>query len=448
MIFKHIGRGILLRVLLLFGMLNVGVYCLHYLFFPQILTVGLIVLAQVWELARYVTRGNAETARFIQSIANRDFSLQFTEQKTRSDLPQLHRAFNQLNRTFTQLHIEREAQFRLLQTMLQIIDTGILAYDETGEVLWINEAFKKALKLPHLKNIQALEKRNETLFAALKNLKPGPAELLKLNVNDEPVQMLISATAFKMQQQNLTLLAFKNVSSTVNQTETEAWQKLLRVMTHEIMNSVAPISSLADTMLRELQRNKPENDAANQPYPELLQDTEEVLSVIQHRSEGLLKFAQVYRNLSKVSELYRTTVYVSELFQAVSAFMKLEQEGIAFNIQDANHNLQLQADPHLLEQVLINLILNAQRAVQDCPNPTIVLRAGKRENGSIIIEVEDNGSGIPKELLDSIFIPFFTTHKSGSGIGLSLAKQIMTLHKGNIQVKSEIGKGTVFSLVF
>ncbi len=452
MIFKQLWLGLLLRILLLFAMLNVVVYALYQLFLPQILTAIIIVLVQLWELVRYLSRSQQELARFLLSIKNRDFSLQFTEKNTRSDLPKLHHAFNQINQSFTQLRIEKEAQFQLLQSILQIIDTGIIAYDESGEVHWVNEAFKQTIHLPHLRNIAALEKRQEGLYQALKKLQPNDSQLVKLRINQNPVQLLISARSFKMQHLNLTLVALKNIGNTIDQTETEAWQKLLRVMTHEIMNSVAPISSLADTMLHHLKLNREEfaEKQEAQPNQELLQDVEEVITVIQNRSEGLLKFAQIYRNLSKITELYLTTVYVEELFRSISGLLKprLEQENITLLVELPNPNLTLQADPHLLEQVLINLIVNAERAVKAKPQPVIILSGRLLENGQVVIEVTDNGTGIPEELLDNIFIPFFTSHKDGSGIGLSLAKQIMALHKGNIQVKSEVGEGTVFSLNF
>src|SRR5688572_5943273 len=452
MTFKHIGFGLLTRVLLLLGMLYVVVYCFNQLLYPQFVTTGFLLLAQVYELTLFLTRGHQETARFLEAIKNRDFSLQFSEHNTRSDLPELHGAFNQINQTFKQLQIEKETQFQLLQSMLQIIDTGILAYDENGEVHWANEAFKEILHLPHLRNIQALEMRQETLYQTLQKLRPHDSQVIKLKVDQNPVQLLISARSFKMQHQNLTLVALKNIGNTLDQTETEAWQKLLRVMTHEIMNSVAPIASLADTMLKHLQQDKAQYEAENKPQPnqELLQDTEEVIAVIQNRSEGLLKFAQIYRNLSKITDLYRTTVYVEELFQSLAALIKprLEEENIKLQILLENKNLTLQADPHLLEQVLINLVLNAERAVKEKSGGIIQLAGTQLENDKVLLEVTDNGTGIPEELLDSIFIPFFTSYKDGSGIGLSLAKQIMTLHKGSIQVNSKVGEGTTFRLYF
>ncbi|QMU31380.1 sensor histidine kinase [Adhaeribacter radiodurans] len=453
MTFKRLEVGIFFRLIFISVLLYAAVYYFTQRAYPQVVFAGGILIGLVWELARYVTRSNNELAKFIMAVKYRDFSQQFNEKHTNPSLRQLHHAFNQINNTFKQLQFEKEAQFHYLQTILQLIDTGIISFDAvTGEVEWINEAFKRTLGLPYLKQIHALEKRNEALHEAIVKLKPNESQLVKLKVNQQPMQLLLSATAFKMQQRDLLLVAFKNVSTAIDETETEAWQKLLRVMTHELMNSVAPISSLADTMRRHLRLNREqyEQEQVPQPNGDLLQDIEEGIEIIQNRGEGLLRFAKTYRNLSKVNDLLLTTVYVEELLNSIYTLMnpQLEEKGILLVTEINTLDLTLQADPRLLEQVLINLILNAQRAVLGRPNPTIKLVAGKQENEKIYIDVTDNGSGIPEEIIESIFIPFFTAHKDGSGIGLSLAKQIMHLHKGNIQVKSKENLGTTFTLQF
>ena len=455
MTFKRLEVGIFFRLLFILILVYGAVHFFSERAYPQVIFAVGILLGLVWELARYVTRSNNELAKFILAVKYRDFSQQFNEKHTNPSLRQLHHAFNQINNTFKQLQFEKEAQYHYLQTILQLIDTGIISYDvNAGEVEWINEAFKRTLALPYLKNIHSLQRRNEALYEAIIKLKPNDTPLVKLKINQQSTQLLLSATAFKMQGRDLLLVAFKNVSTAIDETETEAWQKLLRVMTHELMNSVAPISSLADTMRRHLviNREQYEQEQIPQPNGDLLQDLEEGIAIIQNRGEGLLRFAKTYRNLSKVNDLLLTTVYVEELLNSIYTLMnpQLEEKGILLVTEINANDLTLQADPRLLEQVLINLILNAQRAVLGRPNPTptIKLIAGKQETEKIYIEVADNGTGIPDEIIESIFIPFFTAHKDGSGIGLSLAKQIMHLHKGNIQVKSKENQGTTFTLQF
>ncbi|MBF9253438.1 hypothetical protein I2I11_09060 [Pontibacter sp. 172403-2] len=453
MIFKRLELGLFVRLFLILGMMFLTLQYLVQFTWLQVVSGILVMLAQVWELANYVTRSNNELAKFLQAVKQRDFSQRFNEHTTNNSLQQLHAAFNLINDSFKQLHIEREAQFQYMQTILQLIDTGIMALDEeTGEVEWVNDAFKRILSIPYLKSLAGLEPRYPALYEAILELQPNDNKLLKLKLPNGSSQLLLTATAFTMQHRNLLLVALKNVSATVDATETEAWQKLLRVMTHEIMNSVAPIASLADSLERHLHaaHNKYKLDPESKPDLELLQDTEEGIGIIKKRSEGLLRFAQFYRNLNKQQQLLFTTVYVQELFNSIDGLMRpqLEEQGVELICMVSPRDLTLQADVNLLEQVLINLLLNAKRAVQNRPYPRIILAAQQLEDGKTTITVQDNGSGIPEELLESIFIPFFTSHKDGSGIGLSLAKHIMLLHKGSIQVESKEGVGTTFSLYF
>ena len=269
--------------------------------------------------------------------------------------------------------------------------------------------------------------------------------MVKLTVGSHAVQLLLSATQFKMQGEAFTLLAFKNISQALADTETAAWQQLLRVMTHEIMNSVTPIASLADSLGRHMRAAQQQDSAA-----ELLDDVSTGIRIIQQRSEGLLRFAQVYRNFSTLAPPQRTTLYVQELLQTTRQLLaeQLTTQGIEVVISVRPVHLTLQADGHLLEQVLINLLLNAAQAVDQTPDPRLSLLAWLDGQERVVIEVKDNGSGIPADLLDSIFVPFFTTRPSGSGIGLSLAKQIMQLHQGSIQVQSVEGAGSAFQLWF
>jgi signal transduction histidine kinase len=215
-------------------------------------------------------------------------------------------------------------------------------------------------------------------------------------------------------------------------------------MTHEIMNSVAPISSLAETLKNRLQLASPqlEDDA--------VEDLELGIDTIKRRSEGLLKFAETYRSLNKITKLNLQRIYVRELFANLHQLMQptFEQKGTELEIFLKNPDLQMQADLSLLEQVFINLIVNALEAVKESTHPRIILSADQTLDRKIILKVADNGQGMPEEVMDKIFIPFFSTKKSGSGIGLSLCKQIVMLHKGTIQVQSKEGQGTVFQMQF
>ncbi|WP_375436982.1 PAS domain-containing sensor histidine kinase [uncultured Hymenobacter sp.] len=450
MTFKRLETGIMLRLLGLFGLLCAILYAWQQGLYALLFGAAVLLSLAVWELARYVTRHTQALADFLLAVKYRDFAQHYNEAHPNHALRPLHAAFNQLNATFRQLSAEREAQFTYLQTVLQLIDTGIISYDTEGQVEWVNEAFKQTLELPYLKNVQTLQKRLPALYEAIQQLRPGTPAVVKLTVGSQSMQLLLSATSFRLQSRQFTLIAFKNVGDTLDETETAAWQKLLRVMTHEIMNSVAPIASLADTLRRHLRRELQQVPQPAHPDQALLDDVAEGMAIIQDRSEGLLRFAQVYRDLSTINAPLLTTVYVQELFNSIRRLMtpQLQQDNVELLTAVEPADLQLQADSRLMEQVLINLILNAAYAVRLGSHPRIKLRARQVESGRVLMEVVDNGSGIPAELFDSIFIPFFTTRKNGTGIGLSLVKQIMHLHKGSVKVQSTEGEGTVFRLEF
>jgi two-component system nitrogen regulation sensor histidine kinase NtrY len=235
------------------------------------------------------------------------------------------------------------------------------------------------------------------------------------------------------------------VNEALDETEAKAWQKLLSVMTHEIMNSVAPISSLADTMLDRLQKAT----EFMREQPTAVEDLELGIETIRRRSEGLLKFTETYRNLNKIVAPTVAKVYLRDMFENLHQLMQpsLLQKNVELDIILQNPDLAYELDATLIEQVLINLMVNAIEAVKDKPHPKIQLSAFSTVGSSKInIKVADNGCGIPPALMDRIFIPFFTTRKNGSGIGLSLCQQILLLHKGSIQVQSVENEGSAFTL--
>jgi len=277
-------------------------------------------------------------------------------------------------------------------------------------------------------------------------LKPGDSKIVTLTRNQQLVKILITASVLRSDEKVYKLIAFQNVSEALDETESKAWQKLLNVMTHEIMNSVAPISSLADTLKNRLQ--SPEISSSVKSSD--LEDLELGIDTIKRRSEGLLKFTESYRSLNKITKLDLTKILVRNLFETLNSLMRptLEKKHIELEIILRDPTLSIEADINLIEQVLINLMVNAVEAVKDKEKPRLTLSAEIQSNNKTLVKVMDNGMGMPPELLDKIFIPFFSTRKSGSGIGLSLCKQIMLLHKGNIQVQSTSGVGSAFILQF
>jgi signal transduction histidine kinase len=383
----------------------------------------------------------------VESVHYRDFSRYFDVKHAPAELQPMREGFNEINTTFKVISKEKETQYQYLQKILELVDTGILSYEvETGSVVWMNESLKKMLQLPYLKTVLSLAKRDLDLYNEITNLQPGEHRIATAHLEKEAFKILLSATAFQTEGKKYKLIAFQNVNEALDETESKAWQKLLSVMTHEIMNSIAPISSLAETIKGRLQAYS----AIIKSDDTSLEDLKIGIDTIKRRSEGLLKFAETYRNLNKINTLNLQKVYIRELFANLHQLMQptFEQKDIEMEIILRDPELSLLADPSLLEQVLINLVVNAIEAVKERKEPKIILSAEQTLNKKIVLKIGDNGQGMPEELVEKIFIPFFTTKKNGSGIGLSLCKQIVMLHRGTIQVHSMDGKGTVFSLQF
>jgi nitrogen fixation/metabolism regulation signal transduction histidine kinase len=442
---QRTGWRVFIRIFLLLITITVAAFFLvqkEFLFSALTL---LVIAYQCLELYRFQRKAQDELQQFVESVHYRDFSRYFDVKHAPAELQPLREGFNQINTTFKVISKEKETQYQYLQKILELVETGILSYDgENGEILWMNESLKKMLQTPYLKTIHSLSKRDEGLYKEIIALKPGEAKITKAHLERGAFQVLLSATAFQTEGRIFKLIAFQNINEAMDETESKAWQKLLSVMTHEIMNSVAPISSLADTL-----KNRLEKSTANvTDKSAAVHDLELGIDTIKRRSEGLLKFAETYRNLNKITTPNLKTIYIRDLFESLHQLMEptLLQKNIELEIILEDTDMITRADESLIEQVLINLVVNAMEAVKDRKEPQIVLSAKISPDRKTIIKVADNGTGMTEEVMDKIFIPFFSTKKNGSGIGLSLCKQIMMLHKGNIRVQSEPGTGTAFIL--
>ena len=432
--------GLLISVsLLAFGIVLPNTYA--------IIVGSLLSFIVVYNLYRFVIKPFVEIDDFFESVKYRDFSRWFVENRGPQDIQALHKGFNLVNKTIKAIDSERQAQFVYLQKILEMVNVGIIAYNvETGEVILANDSLRKTLDFPSFKNINFVEKRKPKIYDELFETYHSNTASVTLETQHETLKVLISDTVFEMGENSFKLIVLQNIEETLNRNESEAWKKLLSVMTHEIMNSIAPITSLAETLQKEIQK------CLENPSTEKLEleDMNAGLNSIKKRSEGLMKFAKTYRSLNKVTHVNKTTITASELFESIGELMKpsLEQKEVDLIFDLKDPNLIFEIDSYLIEQVLINLILNAIDATEKVSNPKVNVSANIGHNGKVQISVVDNGTGIPAEIMDNIFVPFFSTKKTGSGIGLSLCKQIMLLHGGKIQIQSAENTGTAVSLIF
>jgi len=404
-----------------------------------------VLFAQIILIIKYVEQTNRKLSRFFDNIKYNDFTSSFVSENTDESFIQLNKSFNHVITQFQKTRAEKEEHFNQLQTIIQHISIGILTYRKDGTIDIYNNVVKKIFKINNFKKIQDLSSIEDKLPDIFLNLQQNDTKLIKLFLDDELLQLSVQATEFKKKGEEYLLVSVKNIHSELEHKEIESWQKLIRVLTHEIMNSITPISSLASTVSEMLPK-----DNTIELENEDLEDMHYALNTIDRRSKGLLNFVEIYRDLTRIPKPVFADVIVKDLLfeSKLMLLHKFKTANLKISIETMPEEISIAADQSLIEQVLINLLINAVHALKEKPDPQIIISARYNNNERVIIEIADNGTGIKAELMDKIFMPFFTSKKEGSGIGLSLSRQIMHLHKGNIFSKSIEGKGSVFTLVF
>ncbi len=451
MVYKNFRLICILRVLFLGATFFLFFYLItRTTLYALSLITGLIIIYEIYSLINYVERTNRDLTRFLDAIKYEDFSQTFIGAGFGSSFNDLKTAFNAVLTKFQQTRAEKEEHFRYLQTVVQHVGIGLITFQPNGDVALINNAAKRLLKVVRLKNINELRKFSKQLVDTLLKMQPGEKKLVKIQDVNEFLQLAIYSTEFILRENKYTLVSLQNIQSELEEKEMEAWQNLIRVLTHEIMNSVTPISSLASTV-NEMLTDSSEKRAASKPIcEETIDDVRGAVHTIEKRSKGLLHFVESYRKLTRIPRPNFDIFPVSSLFDRVASLMKTQigDNGINFETQVDPESLELTADAEMVEQVLINLVLNSIDAVKYKHDGKIQLNSKMDERGRVIIQVIDNGPGIDEDVMEKIFIPFFTTKEHGSGIGLSLSKQIMRLHRGTITVQSNKGETTVFTLRF
>jgi nitrogen fixation/metabolism regulation signal transduction histidine kinase len=451
MVFKRFRLQVIIRLLLLalsffvlFLLLDLSRYNT-----TAIILVFLIVI-QVYSLIRYVEQTNRRLNRFLQTIRHADFTTSFSDQGLGQSFKDLNRSFMDVIEEIKKFRAEKEEHSNYLQTVVQHVNLGIIVFNRSGKVDLYNNAAKRLLKVRNVRFLADLANVKEGFPKILLNLKPGERSMIRLFIQDELLQVSVFATEFRMRGEDYILVSMQDISSELDEKEIESWQKLIRVLTHEITNSITPISSLASTvreMLLEEDKDKVLLRALDESDIEGVQGA---IDTIQKRSQGLLNFVEVYRNLTRIPKPNFRYFKVSEIFERSEHLLKpkMTEMGISCTNRVFPPDLMVTADPDLMDQVVINMILNAMDAVREREDAEISILATMNEKNRVAIEIKDNGTGIKPDILDKIFMPFFTSKKNGSGIGLSLSRQIMHLHKGHITVKSTPGEGTTFTITF
>ncbi len=450
--FKNFRVNVVGRVLaIMFSVVLLLFVIRHQSFFMTSAILALLIIVQIASLVKYVERTNRKLSLFFDTIRHSDFSSSFSDHGLGSSFDDLNQAFNEVISAFQKTRAAKEEHFNYMQTVVQHVSIAIIVFKKDGNVHLVNNAFKRLFRASNLRYINELAAIDENLSELLLNIKAGESELLKVFNGVELLQLSVKATEFRMQTDDFVLVSLQNIHSELEAKEMDSWQKLIRVLTHEIMNSITPIVSLSSTVKELLTGEEEEEEKVNTDIsPEDAESIQSALTTIERRSRGLLNFVEVYRNLTRIPKPSFRHFEVLTLLQNIEDLLqpKIKEVNIQYTSKALPANLKLTADPDLIEQVLINLVINAIHAVKDVENPRIQIMASATSQHHVSISVSDNGYGIKPDNLEQIFVPFFTSKKEGSGIGLSLAREIMRLHKGSIDVQSKPMEETRFTLRF
>ncbi len=436
-------------------LLTATVSLLAYLLFRTVLyemaaLVGLIALYQVFSFIRWIERKNIRLARFLEAIEAADFTQTFSNNTRSKAFDELNRSLNRIAQRFEEMRVETEDQFQYLQFVVEQLTVGLIAFRQDGKIDMINRAAKRLLGVPQLKNVKDLRPLSNDLYEVLISANPRKRNLVSMESGNVSVRLAIQISGFRMREVSYTLASLQDMRGELEEIELDAWQNLIRVLTHEIVNSIAPIASLASTANRLLSDTSWQSPEKGEAAPPALEDVQTAVRTIEARSEGLLRFVNSYRTLTHIPNPKFRIFPIWMLFSRVEQLVRsaVTQSGITLTTSVTPQSLELTADPDLLEQVLLNLLMNSIQALDGKTGGQIILSAQLEEKGKISIRVEDNGLGIPKDIQEKIFIPFFTTKESGSGIGLSLSRQILHSHQALISVWSHPDEKTVFTIVF
>lgn len=427
-------RLVLMMLLLSIGSVMTYVFHEHELYFCMFFA-GILVLLLIACIVSSYSRATHRLLRMVESIRYGDFSLSFSGKAQGRVERQLLEDINEVMAALRARISAQEERYRYFETLLDTVDTCMLVTDKQGQILWMNQASVQELCGYPIHQLKELKGLNTDFPMILDKLHPGEVKVIRVYKEEFMQDMAVTVTEYSTNQATLRLINLKNIRSILEENEMEAWQKLVRVLTHEIMNSITPIISLSDTLCERVLQQGMEEDSL------MLQG----MKTIHRRSKGLLNFVENYRRLSRLASPILSPVRVGDWLGDIKKLFPSSKIHYIYKVEDENRVLMI--DRSQMEQVLINLLKNAGEACMEQSHPEVMIETVYSAEKHIFqLSVKDNGSGILPEVQDKIFIPFFTTKTTGSGIGLSLCKQIMTLHGGSLQVNSELGKGSCFTL--
>ena len=450
MISKSLYFNIIIRVMLIVmfsSLLGYFAFINQSLRFSIIFFIAIVFLTI--SLISYLNSTNKKIRFFFDSVRNDDSNLSFPVDAKERSFRELYQSMNRVNQQIQKLKIENRNQEQYFQILLEHLATGIITYNEKGFILHANSSAKRLLSTDVLTHLQQIERIDQKLFQTINSIKPFERRLVAINNEQGEIQLSLKATSFRTNNNELIILSIQDIKNELDEKELESWMKLIRVLMHEIMNSITPITSLSES-LSHIYSTEGIPVLPEAVTAKTIVTTLQGLNVIKEQGKGLMSFVESYRKLTRVPEPVKKLFKVADLLSRIqilySSLERSDRIDLSFSLKDPD--LEIFADQNLISQVLINLVKNALEANENNSEGKIIIIAGNDSNHHPEICVIDNGPGITEENFDEIFVPFFTTRQNGSGIGLSISKQIMRVHGGYLKVRSVPGKETVFCLSF
>jgi two-component system, NtrC family, nitrogen regulation sensor histidine kinase NtrY len=413
------------------------------------LTLLTILAILIFNLIHHINKTGRKISYFFESVRNEDFTLSFPAGEGDKHIRELATHLERINRQIQQIHFENRRQEQFLEALIEHVGTGILTFNRDGFVIHSNSTLKSLLGMKQFSHLRQLERIDESLAETIKNIKLNEKKLHTFNSQGGNTTLLIKSSAFRDRDQLLTLVSMQDIKKELDEKELESWIKLIRVLIHEIMNSIAPVTSLSESLCNYYMKDG-ETIPVAEVSDRMIRNTIRGLKVIHEQGKGLISFVESYRKLTRLPKPERMPVRVTEFLEKTIVLCNNDflQKAIKISYMVDDPEIQINIDEKLISQVLINLLKNSVEALDNIPGAEIMLVCRRNASGQVEITVKDNGPGIPPEIIDEIFIPFFTTRENGSGIGLSLSRQIMKVHNGSLTVRSLPGKETLFTMVF
>jgi two-component system, NtrC family, nitrogen regulation sensor histidine kinase NtrY len=419
-----------------------------------VISLSVLVLITV-SFGIWLNRTNKKLAFFFSAVRNEETSLYFPEEVGFSNEKLLNKSLNELNTKLKNARINIELQEQFYKSIMDKIRTGIISFYNNGVVEFTNPEIKRMFGLDHISHIDKLKVIDPKLVELLEKIGSGEQKQINVKINQNLMNLSVHSQTIRLQNREVKIVTLQDIKSELDIHEMDSWQKLIRILNHEIMNSVAPITSLSST-LSGFYKSGEAQKSPEYITPKIISDTIRGLDIIEDHGKGLIRFVESYRSLTQLPKPEFNKVNIKEFFERItilvnSNFDREEENNMIRPVIIASvvpDDLTILADDKLLAQVVINVVKNSLEAYGESKQGSrISLNACKNQEGRVVITIKDNGPGMDADTLEKIFIPFFTTKESGSGIGLSLSRQIMRIHNGNITCDSVPGKGTIISLI-